>query len=305
MSTLTQFIKSPPKKRTGFYYVCGEVRRGVELVLRTIRSVVTPGDYRPYYLESDSFGDAFADLAIASNDSRMIVLRDAERLDAHQWEMIFRWVPKAGATRLVVITNEDNPRHGKFPQVFRWFAEAGKFVECRPFRTADQAVEFVSLFMQLPARYANMVVQKLGVDADLIISELEKAQLAAIPITDLSSVLSGGMPQDVLESLFTKDFKLNLSNVDLPMLLGLVELELVRQAAMQPMLEKHVPGYQIAQKLSIPAWAVGSTIERAKHTSAGQLANRLDLVLRTQQYLRIGADPVQLKPYFTTAWRGK
>jgi hypothetical protein len=305
MATLTQFVRAPLSRRTALFYICGEVRRGVELVVKRIRETIVPADYRSYYLEFEEFGDAFADLAVASTDTRLVVFRDAERIDAKQWEMIFRWAFRRGNTRLAVVTNEDNPRNGKFPEVFRWFASEGKFVECRQFRTVEQAVEFVSVFLNIPNRYADMVVRKLGVDADILIGELEKAKLAEISLSDLSSVLIGGMPQDLMESLFIRDFRLSLENVDLAQVLGLVELELMRQAAMVSMLEKYQPLHVIAKRVNVPMWAVSKVVERTKATSPLQIARRLELVAKTQHLMRAGANPEHLKAYFIAAWRSR
>lgn len=312
MANLLQYYRTHDRaKLQSYYYICGSLRRGVELVVTDVRQrvKVQPLDFAGFTIGQDPFADFYDSLVLASKTRRLVQVRDAELLDQRQWERIFRWAARPASTILVLITNEDDPRKGRFPDYFRWFAKQGKFIECKQFTDDERILEFIQLYLKVTESIAEQILQRTGNDAERLLGELDKLRYAGMESArDLKDVLRPQPTGDLIDVLYRNDPRLNQLDLDEEFLsfLGLLELDLVRQAALIGLVRQHLPIYELSQRSNIPAFALKRVLKRSFDTNPQQLASRLDLIARTQQIVRLASTTTKIRAiqaWFLRSWK--
>lgn len=302
---LIHLLKRAPNRHLRFVYISGPLRRGVEYAVDRIRDDFgcDPNDNVTFAVDTSAFADILQELSLVVPQHRVVTLRNAEALTAKQWNTFFRWCVLPNATRVVVVTNEDNPRKGRFPSVFRWFAKYGYFIEARDF-DEKTAIDFTVGYMNVSPLVAQRIVSKIGFSGDHLLSELQK--LKFVGVTDPAEILDVvTVSPDVsfIRTLFGKrKIRIIMANEKFIMNLGLLELELVRQAAVFGGLRDALKIHEMCMRFNIPQFVIGDLIERVRATNPNQMANRLELVVRTQHLYRDIPQHIGLQDWFLVQW---
>lgn len=285
---LSQFLTHPVIKNVPYYYVCGEVRRGVELVVAAAIKASRAQVKQVFYADVDKQADFLDALALSAGQSRVIVLRNAEHF--RRWDLVFKWVRHPGATRLIVVTNEVNPRDGKHPEIFRWFAKYGLFVECKPLH-GDDAPAVLAKYLNIGVDLATRIHEFVGSDTERLIGEAIKIKSAGITSkVDVLQAFVRNPIESVVKGIFAQPSMLpDLPDTEINAALGLIELELVRQAGITGLKSQNVQWRDIATRLQIPMFVIGETLERVSRTNPNQIVNRLAITMKAQQLRQIGA----------------
>lgn len=303
MATLTQFVsletnKSPKK----FYYICGVVEQAVEFCLDLIRQKlkVLPSEFVVVHGDKNTETEIREALFLASTYQRLVFIRSAEKMK--RWNTLYQFLHNPGMTTMVIITNEADPRKGRHPDLFRWIAKNGRFVECREL-TEKQALEFIQTYLNIDNVRANKLYNYLGNDTSYMLNELAKIRQANITDFDtMHKIISAHRRLNFVTLLLEKpSVKQHIPDQSLASTLALLELEIVRQAAAIGLTRAHVDFKELATRLNAPQFVVKDIMRRAAMTSPQQIAQRLKLLVTTQDYYRRGYTK-GLSLWFTTQW---
>jgi len=303
MADLEHFFRNYPERSKHTWYLSGESRRGVELVVDMLREMVEPlpSEFLVFHLRDVKLGDVVDALALQTSFPRLVVVRDVELLDSlDAWDKLLRFSLEPELTYVVYVDGTENPRKGLVPEVFRWVAKIGRFIECRPL-SDEKLLAIVKYVTGVGDRQAERLLARIGNDLDFLLAELRKFQLAGLSVGDIV-VLDTPPKSDPIVDLFDRPIRKPF-NIPLSRLLGLVELELVREAAVLDGIRDGLKFYEIATSLNIPPFAIDAVIDRAKKLDPVKLAARLSLVTKTQHLLRLGAFDDQLLDWFFEQWR--
>jgi len=302
MADILHFLRNYPERSKHTWYLSGSERRGVEIVVDMIRDMVEPSstEFYVFHLKDDRFADVLDALYLVSGVPRLVVIRDVEILsDLKRWDKLLRIALHPETTYTVFVDGTDNPRKGKVPEVFRWIAKIGRFIEVRPI-SDEKLLELVTLMTDLSEIKAKRLLKQLGSSLDTVFTELWKFNLARLNIGDVI-LFEQELQFDPLACLFNKPYRHPGYNAR--QILGLVELDLVRQAAVYDALRDGHRAFEIALMFDIPKFAIYDIIGRSKRVDPLILAIRLSLVNRAQNFLRLHADEVYVMDWFFSNWR--
>lgn len=308
MATITQYFNAGVKNRRikNYYYVCGDSQKGIELVLADILKFARPRQHNVHTwdMRVDTFRDVYLTFKQFSVHRRILIVREAQRLEADHWQLITESAHVSG-TVLIMVTNERMPRKGPHKAAYTWFREHGRVIICNQLRDREVALNFLTTYLHVSEICAEHIIDIAGLKDERVLFEAERLKLAGVKsVRDVDAMITP--PKHAARKLVERDrslAKVVLDDAELLAFLQEVEQDVLNQTAVIGLARKNLKPFEIQQRIGVELQDFRSLVSRSARTNGNQIAEKLEVLSALQHEYHYNDARKGVFEVFMRKWR--